>query len=642
VNRHSTKVCNQALIICVLAGAGLFLASVSRAQTPPNYTISTIAGTGNTQGYSGDGGSATSADLNSPFDVVLDSSGNIYLSDSGNFRVRKVSGGNISTIAGNGTQGYSGNNGSPTSAELNTPSGLTFDSSGNLYIGDAGNYVVWKITGGTINVVAGNNGDGAGFSGDLGPATSAQLSTPSGVAVDSSGNIFIADSGNNVVREVCASTCAAFKGTAGEINTYAGSFAAGPGYAGDGNLADNAHTQLQNPNGLAVDKDGNLYIADTDNHVIRKVTASTGIITTVAGNGLPTSPVNPLGDGGPATVASLDEPKGVAVDSNGYIYIADTDNCLIRVVSPDGTINTIAGYGVPGWTGDGGLAKAAQLTFPSGVAVSGGKIYIADDGSQVIRLLTPIAVVPKISSGGVVTASAFGGFNSVAPESWIEIYGTNLAATTAQWSSANFTGINAPTTLGGVTVTVGGQPAFIDYVSPTQVNVQVPSGVGTGPQSLILSTASGTSSPYSVNVTAAEPGFWAPANFKIGGDQYVGAQSSDFKSYILPVGAVSGITSAPASPGDTIILYGVGFGTVTPTIPAGQLVGQQNSLTAKLQILFGGVPATISYAGLAPNYVGLYQFNVMVPTVPAGNAVPVTFTLGGVSGTQTLYTAIGN
>src|ERR1700722_1777134 len=308
--------------------ACLFLPPLSRAQAPPPYIISPIAGNG-AQGYSGDGGPATSAEFNFPFDVKLDSSGNLYISDAGNFRVRKVSGGTISTIAGNGTEGYSGNGGPPTSAEFDSPAGLAFDASGNLYIADFGNYVVWKITGGNIAVVAGNNAAGSGFSGDLGPATSALLSNPTYGAVDAPGNLYIADSFNDVVREVCASTCPAWGGTSGEINTYAGNFNAGPGYAGDGGQATLA--QLQNPNGLAVDSAGNLYIADSDNQVIRKVTAATGVITTVAGNGIS----GYSGDGGQAIQASLDEPKGVAVDSNGYIYIADTDNCVIRVVEPN-------------------------------------------------------------------------------------------------------------------------------------------------------------------------------------------------------------------------------------------------------------------------------------------------------------------
>jgi uncharacterized protein (TIGR03437 family) len=261
----------------------------------------------------------------------------------------------------------------------------------------------------------------------------------------------------------------------------------------------------------------------------------------------------------------------------------------------------------------------------------------------VVRVLTEYPKsVPTVNAGGVISASSFGAFNAVAPGSWIEIYGANLAGVTSSWASSDFTGANAPTTLDLVKVTVGGQPAVIDYISSGQVNVQVPSNVSAGTQQLILSNEDGTTSAYSVTVNATEPGFWAPPNFKIGGNQYVGAQSSDFKTYILPTGAVSGLTSQPAKPGDTIILYGVGFGAVSPSTPSGQLVSGQNALTATLQISIGGVPATTSYAGLAPNYVGLYQFNVLVPTVAAGNAVPVTFKLGGVSGTQTLYTAIGN
>jgi uncharacterized protein (TIGR03437 family) len=455
VNRYSITVCKRSWIVHLIATAWLFLPALGRAQTPPTYIISTIAGNG-AQGFSGDGGAATSAELNGPFDVKLDSSGNFYISDLGNFRVRKVSGGAISTIAGNGTQGYSGNGGPPTSAAFNSPAGLAFNSSGNLYIADFGNYVVWKITGGTIAVVAGNNGDGSGFSGDLGPATSAQLSTPSYVALDAAGNLYIADSGNDVVREVCANTCPAWGGTSGEINTYAGNFDAGPGYAGDGGQATLA--QLQNPNGLAVDSAGNLYIADSDNQVIRKVTAATGVITTVAGNGIE----GYSGDGGPATQASLSEPQGVAVDSNGNLYIADTDNCVIRVVEPNGVITTIAGNAQLGcgYTGDNGLAQAAELNYPSGVAVSGGQIYIADDGNEVIRLLNTIGANVIITTNSplstgmvnVVYSQTLAAIGGTAPYTWTVTAGTLPAGLTLNSSTGVISG--TPTTLGTTNFTI--------------------------------------------------------------------------------------------------------------------------------------------------------------------------------------------
>ncbi len=261
--------------------------------------------------------------------------------------------------------------------------------------------------------MAGNNGDGAGFAGDLGPAVNAQLSSPSGLALDAAGNLYISDPGNSDVREVCANTCPAWQGTSGEINTYAGNFNAGAGYAGDGGLATLA--QLQNPNGLAVDSAGNLYIADSDNQVIRKVTATTGVITTVAGNGT----AGYSGDGGLATEASLAEPQGIALDSNGYLYIADTDNCVIRVVEPNGIITTIAGNADLGcgYAGDNGLAQAAELSYPSGVTVSGGKVYIADDGNQVIRLLS------TLGSNVVITS------NSSLPTGMVNVaYSQTLAA----------------------------------------------------------------------------------------------------------------------------------------------------------------------------------------------------------------------
>jgi uncharacterized protein (TIGR03437 family) len=244
----------------------------------------------------------------------------------------------------------------------------------------------------------------------------------------------------------------------------------------------------------------------------------------------------------------------------------------------------------------------------------------------------------------VISASSFGAFSAVAPGTWMEIYGTNLANVVSQdWSGADFNGNVAPTALGGTTVTIGGQPAFIDYVSPLQVNALSPSNIATGPQPVVISTPGGTSAPYMPTVNATEPGLLAPISFNIGGGtQYAVAQFAD-GTYVLPTGAIAGDTSRPAQTGDEIVLYGIGFGPVTPNIPAGQLVGQANTLTSSFSVSIGGVPVTnVPYSGLAPSYTGLYQFNIVVPANAGSGAVPLTFTLGGVAGTQTLYLAVGN
>jgi len=246
-----------------------------------------------------------------------------------------------------------------------------------------------------------------------------------------------------------------------------------------------------------------------------------------------------------------------------------------------------------------------------------------------------------VSVSGVVSASAFGGFTSIAPGSWIEIYGSNLAADSRSWGGSDFTGVNAPTSLDGTSVSIGGYSAFVDFISTGQVNAQVPSNVGTGPQNLTVKTAGSASTPLSITVNALEPGLLAPASFNIGGTQYVVAQFVD-GTYVLPEGAISGLASRPAKPGDTIVLYGVGFGPVTPEIPAGQIVQVANTLASPFAISIGGTPAIADYFGLAPSYVGLYQFNVVVPNVASSGAAPLTFTLDKAAGTQTLYVAVQN
>lgn len=619
------------------AGLGLIINALPCHAQATSYTISTYVGsspgTGSpaTAGFAGDGTGPATAKLFSPVAVALDANHDLYIADSGNNRIRKVSGGKVSTIAGTGatgaSAGYSGDGGAAISAQLHTPYGVRVDSSGNVYISDIDNQVVRRIDGksGTITTVAGVNGNYGYFQNqDGGPAASAYLDKPVGLAFDATGNVYIADSNDDRVRYISPD---------GNIHTYAGANQWDT-FGGDGGPASAA--SLNHPYGLAVDAAGNLYIADSANNRIRKVSATDGTITTVAGNGT----AGFSGDGGPAVNAQLNRPWDVAVDSSGDIFIADYNNQRIRLVDAGtGTITTIAGSTGLGYSGDGGSATAAKLNYPTGVAVdlSNGNVYIADSGNNVIRQLTPTA--PVISSG-VFTASGFGGFTSIAPGTWIEIYGTNLAFDRRSWTTADFQGATAPTTLNGTSVTIGGQTAHIDYISGSQINALVPSNVSTGQQQVIVKNSAGASAGFNVNVNPVQPGLLAVPAFKIGSTQYAVALNTAGTTFLLPPGAIPGLTTQRATVGQTIVLYGVGFGPVSPSVTDGQPAPAQTSLTSSLHIFIGGVEAKVTYDGLTPNSYGLYQFNVVIPQVPAGDVVPLTFTVGGASGSQTLYLPI--
>jgi PKD repeat protein len=338
------------------------LAVASASGVTGSDTITTIAGVG-TIGFSGDGGQATSAQLNRPRGVAIDAQGNVYVANEGAHRVRKVSSGVITTVAGTGVLGYSGDGGQATSAQLNGPVGVAVDGQGNIYIADRDNNRIRKVSAGIISTVAGNGT--AGYSGDGGQATSAQINSPYGIAVDAQGNLYIADYGNNRVRKV----------SGGIISTIAGTGVAG--YSGDGGQATSA--QLKGPLGVTVDAQGNLYIADYLNYRVRKV--SGGVISTIAGIGT----AGFSGDGGQATSAQLNAPADVAVDAAGNLYIADWSNNRIRAVS-GGTITTVAGNATAGFAGDGGQASSAQLNNPFGVAVDGqGSVYVSDSLNQRLR-----------------------------------------------------------------------------------------------------------------------------------------------------------------------------------------------------------------------------------------------------------------
>lgn len=349
--------------------------------------ITTIAGNG-FYSFSGDGGQATLAQLFFPDGLAADGAGNIYISDKWNNCIRRVSStGIITTIAGNNLSGYSADGVAATTSKLNFPTGLAVDGSGNIIIADKDNSRVRKVSpAGIITTIAGIGI--SSYFGDNGPATGAILNGPSAVAIDATGNIFIADQNNNVIRKI---------NTSGIITRFAGN--ASSGFSGD--MGPATASQLSFPSGVAVDPGGNVYIADYANSRIRKVSTS-GIISTIAGKN--TSGYS--GDGGAATAAELYHPYAVMADATGNIYFSDCGNNCVREISPSGIITTIAGNGSPAFSGDGGPATAARLCSPKSIVKdAGGNIYVADSGSSRIR---------KISTSGIISTFA-GGFGDGVP-----------------------------------------------------------------------------------------------------------------------------------------------------------------------------------------------------------------------------------
>lgn len=361
--------------------------------------MTTFAGNGSV-GFSGDGAAATNAQLNSPSGLTIHSNGDFYIADSGNNRVRKIDAktGIITTFAGNGSSTFAGDGGQASQASLRFPISLVFDNTGNLFIGDLSNHRIRKIDKQT-NIISTVVGSGRGYSGDNGPATSAVLDTPAGFAMDANGNIYIADSHNNRIRKVDATTQV--------ITTIAGDGVAD--ISGDGFQAINA--RLNRPNSVALDANGNIYIADRGNNKIRKITVSTGVISTVAGLGLDTF----SGDGGPAVNAQLNAPTGLTI-TNGNIYVADLSNHRVRKIDLNtGIITSIAGNGTAsfnsGYSGDNGLAVNAQINNPTDVALDKqGNVYIADVFNHCIRKITAsTGIITTIAGNGTPGFSGDGG-----------------------------------------------------------------------------------------------------------------------------------------------------------------------------------------------------------------------------------------
>jgi len=357
----------------------------------PSGTITTIAGIG-AWGFSGDGGPAVAARLNSPGGLVVDSAGNLFIADRFNHRIRRVDpSGTITTIAGTGEGGFGGDGGPAAAAQLNSPNGVAVDSAGNLYIADINNHRIRRVhPSGVITTIAGTLS--SGFSGDGGPAVAVRLSLPTGVAVDGTGNLFIAQSLNDRIRQVDPS---------GIITTIAGTRQ--KRFSGDNGPATQA--RLHDPFGLAADNAGNLFIADSNNDRIRRVDPS-GVVTTIAGTG----ERGYSGDGGPAVAARLSRPAGVAVDGAGNLFIVDNWNHCVRRVTPFGTITTIAGTGAWGFSGDNGPAVSAQLAYPQDVAVDGaGNLFIVDTRNHRIRRVDPTGAITTVVGTGERGYSGDGG-----------------------------------------------------------------------------------------------------------------------------------------------------------------------------------------------------------------------------------------
>ncbi len=470
--------------------------------------ITTAIGDG-IQGFAGDGGPPNKVEMSLPTGLAVDSSGNILFADSLNNRIRKLAGSTVNTIAGNGVLSHSGDGNSATSAQLNTPMGVAVDAAGNTYISDTANNVVRRVDGsGVISNFAGTGT--AGSSGDGSAATGAQLSGPQGLAVDTAGNLYIADTQNHRVRKV----------SGGTISTVAGSGTAG--FAGDGAAAGSA--QLNLPFAVAVDAAGNLYIAEFANNRVRKVTAG-GTISTLAGNGIS----GYSGDGGQALGAMLNGPQGVAVDTLGNVYIADTANNRVRQVAPNGTITTVAGSGLAGYSGDGGSAVNAQLGNPVSVAVdSTGNLLIADGSSRVRKVFVsgliqtiagngtkgysgdggvatnamlsgPSALAInaagnvwvadtlnnavrelQFATGGTTIAAVTNGASNlsgpVAPGEVIVLYGSGLGPAQLAQYQPDSNGL-VPSSVGGTSVYINGSPAPVLYSSANQVAAMVPFGI---------------------------------------------------------------------------------------------------------------------------------------------------------------------
>ncbi len=564
-----------------LDGAGnLYIADTGngriRLVTASSGVISTVAGTS----LNGDGGLAAGAVLSNPQAVAIDSSGNLFIAVTN--AVRKVAAGTgiITTYAGGGTSTQDGV--SALTAKL-APLSLVFDSAGNLVVGEAG--LIRKIdTGGVITTIAGTGA--TGFAGDGGAATAAKVGYVSALAVDSSGGIVFVDSGNKRVRRIDTAT--------GLINTVAGN---GGDFSLSGQVATN--TGIGNVAGLAIDGSGNLYIGGLQTYFLLKI-APSGAVAVEGGVG----GCGYIGDGGKATLAGICQPTTMAVDASGNVYVGDSTCYCVRRIATDGIIQTVIGNGTAGYTGDGGVATAAELRSVSAIAITGTTLYVADGSAGVVRAVTPDTppALPGVPSFSSLVSSASFQSGPIAPGELISFYGHYLGpASPNTWSLGADGKLTIPNA--GVQVFFDDVPAPLVYISAGQVNAVAPYSVANGFSTIKVQTAGGTVSDTSVGATATAPGIFPSA-------------------IVNEDGTVNG-PSNPAPAGSYVEMYGTGLGQTSPAGVDATITPVTNyptqvtpvAVTMSTNPLFGTrLSMNVFYYGPAPGLAaGVSQINAFVP-----------------------------
>ncbi len=562
--------------------------------------IETLAGNGAASFYGDEVISSDTVAFNNPLGVAATQSNAIFVADTGNRRVRRFTTGFVRPIQTLRFQ----------------PTSIAYDSQGNIFFTDTQNNQVYRITyDGRFELFAGKGDPGygeAGYSGDQGLALDAKLNGPRGVAVANNGVVYIADTNNHAVRSVDRN---------GIIRTYAGRGVAG--FGGDGDYASNALFRL--PQGLAFDNKSNLYVADTGNHRIRKISPD-ALLITIAG----TFESGFSADGQQALSSRFNGPTGVAADSIGNVYIADNGNHRIRMIRPDGIVNTIAGNGVAGFNGD-GIGNLSLLSSPNSISVDADdRIVVADSGNNRLRRiacapgLLPSETAPNISDA-VGTASTL---NRITPVSYLTLRGANLSRTTAAWDAYFPDPGTLPTEAAGVRVRINGKLAYPYYVSPSLVTVIAPDDNVVGTVAVELANENGAS------WTTVEIAPYAPAAYTAdyNGRKYAVAQFEDEIEFVGPEGAsTADVTVRPAKPGDRIHLIATGLGQVYPQIPDGRqlVIPLSVPATAGLKLFLGGKEVAIEKAAMTS--LGLFEIVFVVPADIAGGDVTVEIRAGGES-----------